>query len=198
MSDAEMKQQALENGFTKSQASKLIKNTVRDGHGKIMGDATTRNYAAKDKRFAAFHYQKEEDKVESYVNADDRKQGAEHRRQAASDLRAYHMANPSFVGRALGGLAPSNIIKNAGASGADIAKQFMANFKTGITQQDGVNEFMEKSGIKKKDPDWAKESAGQSAATAKNTAELGEKFDALNKTLTELTNEMRQDRHKGS
>ena len=198
MSDAEMKQQALENGFTKSQASKLIKNTVRDGHGKIMGDATTRNYAAKDKRFAAFHYQKEEDKVESYVNADDRKQGAEHRRQAASDLRAYHMANPSFVGRALGDLAPSNIIKNAGASGADIAKQFMANFKTGITQQVGVNEFMENSSKGIKAALGVKDKPKPEEVTAENTAELGEKFDALNKTLTELTNEMRQDRHKGS
>ena len=81
-------------------------------------------------------------------------------------------------------------------AGADVAKQFMANFNTGLKQNDGYNEFLDKSGIKPK-PDWAKESAGQSAATAKNTAELGEKFDALNKTLTELTNEMRQDRHKG-
>ena len=198
MSNAEIEQQALENGFTKSQASKLVKSVARNRSGKIRGKLTANNYAEKDKKFSAYHYLDEDDKVESYVNADDKKQGAERRSKAASDLRAYHMANPSLVGRALGDLAPSNIIKNAGVSGADIAKQFMANFKTGITQQDGVNEFMEKSGIKKKDPDWAKESAGQSAATAKNTAELGEKFDALNKTLTELTNEMRQDRHKGS
>lgn len=72
------------------------------------------------------------------------------------------------------------IASGAYKAGSDVARQFMANFKTGIKQSDGVNEFLEKSGIEKK-PDWAAQTAG-------NTRPLGEKMDALNKGITDLTN----------
>lgn len=197
-SDSQILKGAMNNGFSKSQAKKLVKNLKRDGNGLIMGSATAANYGERDKDFARFHYSSH--KNSDIISAKNKQASATARRDSASDLRAYQMANPTTYGKAVNQVwsATKGAVKGIGASAADVGKQFMANFKTGITQQVGVNEFMEKSGIKKKDPDWAKESAGQSAATAKNTAELGEKFDSLNKTLTELTNEMRQDRHKGS
>lgn len=196
MDNLELEARALQNGFTKSQAAKLIKNTVRDGHGKIMSRATARNYAATDKKFAAYHYQSDDKKLESFVNADDKKQEAEVRGKTATDLKAFHMANPSAAGRVLGGFAPTNLVKNAGASGANIAKQFMANFKTGITQSDGINEFITGATKGLKDMAGIKDKPSDAEQTAKNTAALGEKFDKLDKTLLELTNELRQDRNK--
>lgn len=72
----------------------------------------------------------------------------------------------------------------------------MGNFSFGLSQSDGANEFMKGITQGLKDVVGDKGKPSDAEQTAKNTAALGEKFDKLDKTLLELTNELRQDRNK--
>ncbi len=182
-------------GISDAETEAMVRNIRRNRSGNIVASTSARALAhsGEDDKFRDFYISNRgrmTDMLASYSAAGTRAGTLKHNIQNYDEI----------IGNQSDRLARAYRRGTTGAgvftAGADIAKQFMANFNTGLKQNDGYNEFLDKSGIKPK-PDWAKVGANQSAATAKNTAALGEKFDALNKTLTELTNEMRQDRHKG-
>ena len=193
VSDDQILTEAMNNGFSKSQAKRLVKSLVRSDDDKIMASATAAHYGEKDKNFARFHYSGHKD--DDFTKARALHENATKRHDAAADLRAYQMKNPTTYGRAVN-QAWNTVVKGIGASTADISKQFMANFKTGITQSDGINEFITGATKGLKDMAGIKDKPSDAEQTAKNTAALGEKFDKLDKTLLELTNELRQDRNK--
>ncbi len=180
-------------GISDAETEAMVRNIRRNRSGNIVASTSARALAhsGEDDKFRDFYISNRgrmTDMLASYSAAGTRAGTLKHNIQNYDEI----------IGNQNDRLARAYRRGTTGAgvftAGADIAKQFMANFNTGLKQNDGYNEFLDKSGIKPK-PDWAKVGANQSAATAKNTAALGEKFDALNKTLTELTNEMRRDRH---
>lgn len=211
----QIKAMAKAHGFTNSQATQLARaaEDSLNADGTINKDLLAKNYMVKrdmhgdikaknigtghekyvknDRAFAKYAGFKKDDytplgfatspEAEVLTNTGARKPLSQRRFQDAQAIQAYARANPGVLGGAFRG-----IIGDAGRSGSDIAKQFMANFKTGIKQSDGVNEFLEKSGIEKK-PDWAAQTAG-------NTRPLGEKMDALNKGITDLTNAIKDNK----
>lgn len=196
----DIRNMAKAEGLDDKETETFIRSIQRDGSGNINAYTSARSLRT-DSEFKKF-YDANGGNMSNMLAASTAANSDVARRQAlVNSARSRIDAENQIINNANERLVRSYKRGMTGAgvftAGADVAKQFMANFNTGLKQNDGYNEFLDKSGIKPK-PDWAKESAGQSAATAKNTAELSEKFDALNKTLTELTNEMRQDRHKGS
>lgn len=180
-------------GISDAETEAMVRNIRRNRSGNIVASTSARALAhsGEDDKFRDFYISNRgrmTDMLASYSAAGTRAGTLKHNIQNYDEI----------IGNQNDRLARAYRRGTTGAgvftAGADIAKQFMANFNTGLKQNDGYNEFLDKSGIKPK-PDWAKESAGQSAATAKNTAALGEKMDALTKSVSDLANEMRRDRH---
>lgn len=180
-------------GISNAETEAIVRNIRRNRSGNIVASTSARALAAsgEDDKFRDFYTSNRgrmADMLTSYSAAGTR----------AGTLKRNIQNYDEIIENQSDRLARAYKRGSTGAgvftAGADIAKQFMANFNTGLKQNDGYNEFLDKSGIKPK-PDWAKESAGQSAATAKNTAALGEKMDALTKSVSDLANEMRRDRH---
>lgn len=210
LSNDDIRNSARAAGLSDSDTEAMIRHMQRDASGNIDAQRTANVLSAslEDEGFTKFYNANGGTMAGMLgaVTANDRALAAaqkavgKNERRIAAGERIIEYANERQAKAYERGAIPPAIFK----ASSDYAKQFMANFKTGITQNAGINEFMENSakGIKaalgvKEKPKSEELTAGNTSATAKGVSALGEKFDALNKTLTELTNEMRQDRHKG-
>ena len=186
-SNDDVRNMARAAGISDAETESMVRNIRRNRSGNIVASTSARALAAsgEDAAFRNFYTSNSgrmSNMLSSYTAAGTR----------ANDLKKDIADNDKIIGEQGARMARAYKRGMTGvgvlSAGTDVAKQFMANFQTGLKQNAGYNEFLDKSGIKPA-PDWARETAG-------NTKPLGEKMDALNKTLTELTNEMRADRHK--
>ena len=195
-SNSDVRNMAHAVGISDTETEALVRSVRRDRSGRIRADATLGALAAsgEDKKFESFYNRNSgnmSNMLSSYSAADTRA------KKLRTDIGEYKDTISRQEIREARAYERGTVGTNVFTAAADIGKQFMANFKTGITQNDGINEFMENSTKGIKAALGVKDKPKADEITAKNTGELGEKFDALNKTLTELTNEMRSDRHKG-
>ena len=182
-------------GISDAETEAMVRNIRRNRSGNIVASTSARALAhsGEDDKFRDFYISNRgrmADMLTSYSAAGTRAGTLKHNIQNYDEI----------IGNQSDRLARAYKRGTTGAgvftAGADVAKQFMANFKTGVTQGDGMNEFV-KSATKtindavgyKPPPKTAEDK------TAANTAALGEKMDALTKSVSDLANEMRRDRH---
>ncbi len=182
-------------GISDAETEAMVRNIRRDRSGNIVASTSARALAAsgEDAAFRNFYTSNSgrmSNMLVSYSAAGTRAGTLKHNIQNYDEIienQSDRLARAYKRGTTGAGVF---------TAGADVAKQFMANFKTGVTQGDGMNEFV-KSATKtindavgyKPPPKTAEDK------TAANTAALGEKMDALTKSVSDLANEMRRDRH---
>ena len=91
---------------------------------------------------------------------------------AATTVRNYRMANPGAISGAISGA-----FRTVGGIGGAM----MGNYGSALKATGAGKEFRDQI---MPEPKWDK-------VNADNTAKVGEKMDALNKSITELANELR-------
>lgn len=138
-------------------------NLKTDRHGNsVAGDANFLNYIGHGTP------------AQIAATRDARATNARNELNTATNIRNYRMAHPGIVGGAIGGA-----FKTAGAIGG----QMLGNYGTALKSTPGGKEL--RDAVMPAGPNWDK-------VNADNTAKVGEKMDALNKSITELANELRR------
>ena len=138
-------------------------NLKTDRHGNsVAGDANFLNYIGHGTP------------AQIAATRDARANTARNELNTATNIRNYRMAHPGIVGSAVGGA-----FKTVGAIGG----QMLGNYGTALKSTPGGKEL--RDAVMPAGPNWDK-------VNADNTAKVGEKMDALNKSITELANELRR------
>ncbi len=157
----------LENRSATVNAGRLKRdyNQQLDSRGNVQRDRNG-NVKRPDRQFLNY--------MGTASNQDARTEGVTNRYNTATNIRNYRMAHPGIVGGAIGGA-----FKTAGAIGG----QMLGNYGTALKSTPGGKEL--RDAVMPAGPNWDK-------VNADNTAKVGEKMDALNKSITELANELRR------
>lgn len=202
LSNDDVRNMAHADGLSDEATESMIRHLERDGSGKIKARQSAANLAAsgEDEGFRKFYKAHRGNMSRMYATADANNATLKTARDAVSATRdrmakseeGYKVTSEAQAKIYDRGSYPSSIF----SATTNFAKQFMGNFSFGLSQSDGANEFITGATKGLKDMAGIKDKPSDAEQTAKNTAALGEKFDKLDKTLLELTNELRQDRNK--
>ena len=202
LSNDDVRNMAHADGLSDKETESMIRHLQRDRRGQIMAKGSADKLAAsgEDEGFKKFYDDHGGNMAKMYATADANNAALKTARdnvnatrdRMAKTVENHRVASENQADAYKIGSYPTSIF----SATTNFAKQFMGNFSAGLSQSEGANEFMK--GITQGLKDVVGDKGGPSDAeqTAKNTAALGEKFDKLDKTLLELTNELRQDRNK--
>lgn len=173
----QVRNRAIAAGFSAAEAKKLSNavdsSGVRDGDGKIQSAKLVQEYAPTDKKFTK--YLGGARNVATYNGSDmkTRTDNAKDDYNAAVGVRNYRMAHPGAI---------SGVISGAFKTVGGIGGAMMGNYGSALKATGVGKEFKDQI---MPGPNWDK-------INATNTAQVGEKIDSLNKSITELANELKR------